>query len=265
MIGMATNIERATVAEYRCMSDTERWQFRQKCDYCQPAKARQQYWREHDGVRITACEVEYKRQCSLSRQRAKSHENLDVLTRPLAERGMIRLKRITNMEIEARRLSVPAGWDGGHIVDRRGWRLWLVHDEYWYEYTRRESHRVGASYLCGADRQQCWAVRVPRTIMTVKGAEEWLKPAQVKQADRRGLRVVRQGDIYFVEMLRGPSLGVQHNFTALTWTNHVVCQHWTGTVVVVHPQHEVVSFPPGSHYRAYRQTQIDSVGRRSGD
>lgn len=91
------------------------------------------------------------------------------------------------------------------IEDRdRSARMVLMHAEGWRFYSRRHgSHRATLAYLCGADDAGPWAVRVPGTITTVRAALAWITPAEVTAARVAGRRVLRQGDVYAVELAPG--------------------------------------------------------------
>ncbi len=102
--------------------------------------------------------------------------------------------------------------------------LWLVHDEHWYEYSRRAGTRyVRASWLAGRDpSQRCewhqldpdvkvknhpcgcgyFARRVPGTITTVEDALKWLEPVEVRRARESGADVIRVGDVYLIPSRR---------------------------------------------------------------
>jgi hypothetical protein len=85
------------------------------------------------------------------------------------------------------------------ISDRRD-GLAVLHAEGWRHYSSRFGARHATlSYLCGADDNGPWAVRVPGTVRTVGDAVDWVTPAAVKAAAQSGRRVLRQGDTYAVE------------------------------------------------------------------
>lgn len=81
----------------------------------------------------------------------------------------------------------------GVIDSARGYRLFGL-DGY-RKYSRAVSWFVHYRYLAGCERGQYWANRVPGTINTIKEALDWLKPAEVKKANR----VIRQGDVFIIE------------------------------------------------------------------
>ena len=68
-----------------------------------------------------------------------------------------------------------------------------------------------------------------------------MKPAEVKQFEAKGRRVVRQGNVYFVEMSR------YSNFEAIDETRHTVVQKSDESVVVEHPEHADRELPRPTH------------------
>ncbi len=134
-------------------------------------------------------------------------------------------------------------------------RIWLVGAEarigpagngWWY------THR----WLVGRDEGRLWAVRVPGTVETVAEGLAWLEPAEVRRAREQGRGVLRQGDIYFIEMKR-PGY---ENLAALEGTRHA----WNPeTRTVIHPEHRTVQIPadwPG--VKAVRQRALAPWRRR---
>jgi len=82
-----------------------------------------------------------------------------------------------------------AGWKSVQtreleVVDTdKGEGLLLLHAEGWRYYSRRFGSRPATlSYLVGLDDNGPWAVRVPGTIETVRGALQWITPKEVKEA-----------------------------------------------------------------------------------
>jgi hypothetical protein len=58
------------------------------------------------------------------------------------------------------------------------------------------------AYLCGTDDNGPWAVRVPGTCTSITTALEYVIPVEVRKAEAKGLRVIRQGDVFAVESKR---------------------------------------------------------------
>lgn len=86
------------------------------------------------------------------------------------------------------------------------------------------------NYLLGHDERQLFVV-APRAAQTVETALESLKPFEVIRAERRGMKVVRQGDWFFIResdrFLPPPDAVLYHQeriglrFTAQTGNPHV--------------------------------------------
>lgn len=102
-------------------------------------------------------------------------------------------------EIEEKNRSVPLS-----VTDRdikQG--LVLLKAEGWRHYSNRFGARLAViAYLCGRDDNGPFAVRVPGTVKTIAQAIDSLEPAEVKKARDAGRTVMRQGDVYVVEMTR---------------------------------------------------------------
>lgn len=181
---------------------------------------------------------------------------------PLKKRLHRHLVSRLEAQVTHRRLSTPAGWDDfpKSVIDKRP-GMWLVHGEGWYEYSRAHGSRYqSASYLCGREDDQDWAVRVPGTIRSIGAALYWLEPAPVREARQKGLPVQRQGDMYF-----RPMRIADHDFSALVGTRHEADVQADGSIIIQHPEHPTVTLSGGQHWRAYQQQQLEGAGRRSGD
>lgn len=164
------------------------------------------------------------------------------------------LKHICSKEIETRDLSFPMGWDTlkAHIADRDvKRRLWIVHREYSCHYSRSFGERwVGASYLCGFEDGQYFAVRIPRTITKISDALGWHVPAAVQKAQAEGRWVRRQGDVFLVALKRG-----QDNLSALP-DRH---DFRPDTRFLVHPEHKPIKLPHAP-VRAYTARTLHGGG-----
>jgi len=114
-------------------------------------------------------------------------------------------------------------------------RVWLVGAEERIG-SRTNSWLYEHQWLVGRDEGRLWAVRVPGTIASVAGGLAWLEPAEVKRAKAQGRGVIRQGDIYFIEMKR-PGY---ENLDALAGTRHIYDPQ---TRTVTHPEHADVTIP----------------------
>lgn len=93
---------------------------------------------------------------------------------------------------------------GLHVADRNiPEGLVLLKADGWRHYSNRFGARPATiAYLCGVDDNGKFAVRVSGTCKTVRDAVDFLEPAEVKKARESQRRVLRQGDVYVVEMKR---------------------------------------------------------------
>lgn len=90
-------------------------------------------------------------------------------------------------------LQIYARRDGFVLLRVTGWRF----------YSKAYGSRLATlAYLCGEDDNGPWAVRIPATVTTIADALTWLTPAAVHKALKAGRRVLRQGDVYAIEMRR---------------------------------------------------------------
>jgi hypothetical protein len=96
--------------------------------------------------------------------------------------------------------------------------------------------RQERTWLVGRDEGQVWSHQVYNTHDTIDEALAFMKPAEVKRFEAKGRQVVRQGDVYLVEMCR------HSNFDALDGTRHTVVQSSDESVVVEHPEHADLEF-----------------------
>lgn len=88
------------------------------------------------------------------------------------------------------------------VEDRKD-GLWLLACSGWRHYSNRFGQRyVEIAYLCGIDDNGPWAVRVPGNTVTVDQALDYTIPAEVKKANAAGKKVLRQGDVFVIEMKR---------------------------------------------------------------
>ncbi|MFA5276494.1 MAG: hypothetical protein WC417_06360 [Candidatus Omnitrophota bacterium] len=56
----------------------------------------------------------------------------------------------------------------------------------------------GNYYICGMDEGSYFVSQLPRKVTTISGAYKMLKPYKVQQAEKDGLRVIRQGEWFFI-------------------------------------------------------------------
>lgn len=95
--------------------------------------------------------------------------------------------------------------------------LYLLGCEGWRKYGCTPARWARLAYLCGHDDNGLWAVRVPGTLRSAKAALEWITPRQVREARKRRLRVLRQGDVYAVERPRDYAEETAGNLDGHTW------------------------------------------------
>lgn len=132
---------------------------------------------------------------------------------------------------------------------------WLVGDSKWQNYSASHgSHLREIKWLFGIDESGPWAVRVPASCKTVREAIDWLKPAAVKEAEKEGRWVARQGDIYLVELKTNKvnidDLPESHRYDGETRTFY-------------HDGHNPVVVPENvKGVRAFTQSQINPYGGR---
>ncbi len=87
------------------------------------------------------------------------------------------------------------------------------------------------TFLLGKDESGAWFHQVPTTIDTVEDALEYMKPAEVKKAEEKGLKVKRLGDIYFIERVR------KSNMDVIEDTDHKAEETENGWIIR-HPEHD---------------------------
>jgi hypothetical protein len=146
--------------------------------------------------------------------------------------------------------------------------MWLVHYAWkarrinpWGDYMRT-TRKAHASFLCGREDGQDWAVRVPGTLLTIKEALHWITPSPVRKAFQAGKIVHRQGDMYFIPVQLHSS---RNDLEALFGTEHQTTRGPSITTVS-HPQHgdlELPNLDKGYVWRAVRQTQMSNYGERA--
>lgn len=148
----------------------------------------------------------------------------------LEQRLKTRLEERYSQEIEARggetHIQEKTRVRPLRLIERRG-NMVLLGCEGWRHYSSRTPARfVSLRYLCGVDDNGPWAVRVHGTNDTIAAALTTLEPREVARARAEGRQVLRQGDVYVVQMIGG-----RDNFRALDGTSH----HWdTATRLLTH-------------------------------
>ena len=135
----------------------------------------------------------------------------------LADRLSEHLRREAEREVRARGGETDIDGAPLRLLDRdRARGLVLVGCDGWREYSRRfGSRRASLRYLHGRDDNGAWALRVPGTADSVEAALAAVVPAEVRRAEEEGRGILRQGDVYVLELRRR---GV--NDAALAGTRH---------------------------------------------
>lgn len=117
--------------------------------------------------------------------------NRQIFVREIARRGFD--TTITERYDKEVQLKVQDRKDG----------LWLLACSGWRHYSNSFGQRyTEIAYLCGTDDNGVWAVRVPGNTVTVDQALEYTIPAEVKKAHEKGKRILRQGDVFAIELKR---------------------------------------------------------------
>lgn len=168
------------------------------------------------------------------------------------------LALLSERAITDRSLGRPVGWplQKAMIFSEGGTTMWVYHAEYWHRYSRRVgSYFVGASYLCGIEHGQVWAVRVPRSITSVAKALGYITPAAVKHARDRGLEVLRQGEVWLVPTVRA------EDWDLLPPTHEVLLTDDWGGRALVHSQHGTLPLPAGVKFRVHLNKSVHGTGQ----
>lgn len=111
---------------------------------------------------------------------------------------------------------------------------------YYRSSMRGKSERA---WLIGQDDDQIWCQQVYTTHETVDEALDFITPAEVQNYREEGRKVIRQGDIFFVQMKQAT------NFEDLNGTRHDVVEQDDGQTVITHPEHSDLTLE--GHWKAY--------------
>lgn len=89
----------------------------------------------------------------------------------------------------------------GRITDYdKTQKLWIIScSKYLYTYKEYKDIYRDAMWLCGRDDGHIFVHQIPSTITKIEDALAWIRPAAVDKAIKAGKKVLRQGDIWFVE------------------------------------------------------------------
>lgn len=142
------------------------------------------------------------------------------------------------------------------VVD--GDALVVLHVEGWQKYGRRPARYRAASYLGGlsGDDTGYWAVRVPSSVNAIWEALDAITPAEVKHAQDRGKKVLRQGDLYAVETTKA------HDTSSCQIGRHEWDQDKR---VLSHPEHAPLEVPFPARFFVQRGLPMRGTGVVYGD
>jgi hypothetical protein len=103
-------------------------------------------------------------------------------------------------------------------------------------------------YLIGVDNGHPWIAQVSKNIDSLAEAVEKLKPAAVKRAEAKGLKVKRQGDWFFIPVKRphhtAKANGYQHGLDG----DHVPTEMMATKSEWEYINRERIELPAGSIY-----------------
>jgi len=105
-----------------------------------------------------------------------------------------------------------------------------------------------AGFYGGIEDGTAFIERIPYGTGGIKDAEEWLKPASVKQAEAEGRCVKRQGDLFFISMKRRTDIKAPKN--------HKI-EKIKGGLLVKHDQHPPLKLE-GEKWKAVQRKTMAS-------
>ncbi|MDD5589526.1 MAG: hypothetical protein PHP92_05700 [Candidatus Nanoarchaeia archaeon] len=102
----------------------------------------------------------------------------------------------------------------------------------WIKYSRRSNWYVDRTWVVGKDWEtgKYFSIRIPNSCKTIAEAWKKIKPAAVIKAEDENRQVIRQGDVYFIQMKSKCILGRLPQ-------NHNVEKTETG-YIIHHPEHQ---------------------------
>ena len=128
--------------------------------------------------------------------------------------------------------------------------LALVKMSGFIHYTKKEYWKINRAFFVGKDNESGWfSNQVNSNCNTVIEAIEWMKPSIVKLAEKENRIVIRQGDIFFVQMKRNCKIDEIYN-------SHEIIETSTG-YEIRHAEHETVILE-GKNWKAINQKKIVS-------
>lgn len=93
--------------------------------------------------------------------------------------------------------------------------------------------------------------RVPCSCESIQSAIDFLTPAEVRKAREAGREVLRQGDVFFLEMKK------ENNFAALP-DNHKLIETQKG-YSVQHPEHHALTLPAAKKWKAIIRKTMNHI------
>lgn len=131
-------------------------------------------------------------------------------------------------------------------------RMAVIRVDSWVQYSFRYGtyRKCAGLVLFDEDAQEYRFLRIGPDIETVEDALEYIKPAAVKKAGRNGLRVRRQGDMYFVPQRTW-------NLSALRGSNHEPVILGNRRIILHETHPDLVLETP---HRAYQQMLVRNAG-----
>jgi len=84
-----------------------------------------------------------------------------------------------------------------------------------------------AGFYGGIEDGSAFIERIPYGIRSALSAEEWLKPAEVKKAEVEGRKVIRQGDVFLIEMKRKTQINAPSSHKISETEKGIVIEHET--------------------------------------
>jgi hypothetical protein len=134
-----------------------------------------------------------------------------------------------------------------------------IDDELKIGYIRQEgqgemySHGRKYGILFGVDDGHAFSVRVSSSCDSIESALDFLKPAKVKKAEKKGLKVYRQGEWFFIEAKKEKNM--------VSRGQHIVEKTEQG-FVIKHPQHKELYLQGYNWEMVHNKQQSGYRGKR---
>jgi hypothetical protein len=104
------------------------------------------------------------------------------------------------------------------------------------------------TFLISITKNQASFNRVPYSISDVESALNWLKPSEVLKAEKEKRQVVRQGDLYFIEMKK------TNNWKNLD-SSHAMTENETD-YIITHNQHKSLVLSKRKKWKVIKNKSI---------